>query len=137
MINEAIDTIIGTISSLDIRWRWNATDRVGTGEAFANVWNRAYRREQMRKQKSGGLSKGMDEDEKPVALAFRIHVAEQPTKEVVLDWLRGTDVQLWESFYGMMHRHFKNPTDKPKKTKEPTGITEERPSSSGKGFSRF
>jgi 23S rRNA (adenine1618-N6)-methyltransferase len=45
-------------------------------------------------------------EEMKVALAFRIKVAES-TKEVVIDWLRGNDRVLWESFCGMVHRSFK------------------------------
>jgi 23S rRNA (adenine1618-N6)-methyltransferase len=45
-------------------------------------------------------------EEMKVALAFRINVAEN-TREVVIDWLRGSDRVLWESFCGMVHRSFK------------------------------
>jgi 23S rRNA (adenine1618-N6)-methyltransferase len=55
------------------------------------------------------------ERENPVALAFRIQIVDDEgpavakdsgngTVAVVIDWLRGTDVLLWESFCGMVRR---------------------------------
>lgn len=48
----------------------------------------------------------MQEDgEMKVALAFRIQFHEP--KDIVIDWLRGTDADLWESFTGLVHRNFR------------------------------
>ena len=42
------------------------------------------------------------------ALAFRVRMSILTTpKEIVIDWLRGHDVVLWESFCGMLHGKFK------------------------------
>lgn len=45
-------------------------------------------------------------EERKVALAFRITV-DEGVKEVLIEWLRGNDQVLFESFCGMMHRNFK------------------------------
>jgi 23S rRNA (adenine1618-N6)-methyltransferase len=98
---------------LDLRWTWDHDASVGIGEARENVWKRAYRREHDKKKKSGAVVEKADTDmaggeavEKKVALAFRISI-NQDEKEVVLEWLGGSDQVLWESFCGMLHRYFK------------------------------
>jgi 23S rRNA (adenine1618-N6)-methyltransferase len=105
VVKNAIDT---QLKSLDLRWTGIHKTGVAVGEVSQNVWNRAYRREQQKRLKSGGTETAADQDKK-VALAFRVSVFEEPEKKIVIDWLRGTDVQLWESFCGMLHRHFRNP----------------------------
>lgn len=45
-------------------------------------------------------------DDMNVTLAVRISVHDNPG-EVVIDWLKGNDQVLWESFCGMVHRNFK------------------------------
>lgn len=44
--------------------------------------------------------------ERGVELAFRIKVVDL-AREVDVEWLRGRDQVLWESFCGLVHRHFK------------------------------
>jgi 23S rRNA (adenine1618-N6)-methyltransferase len=44
--------------------------------------------------------------EQKVELAIRIRVIGL-AREIELQWLRGSDQVLWESFCGLMHRHFK------------------------------
>ncbi len=44
--------------------------------------------------------------EKEVELAFRIQVNDLAFR-VDIEWLRGMDQVLWESFCGLIHRHFK------------------------------
>lgn len=82
------------------------------GEAAGNVWSRAYRRDHERKKREAAAS-GVEDttmedslESMAVALAFRIKVLDS-SKEVLLEWLRGTDRVLWESFCGMVHRSFK------------------------------
>jgi 23S rRNA (adenine1618-N6)-methyltransferase len=105
------------LGALDLRWMWDAEACTGVGEAAQIVWNRAYRREHERRKRdaaAGGASNadshmaGQDEDVN-VALAFRVSVVGGETREVVIEWLRGTDRVLWESFCGMLHRGFKKP----------------------------
>ena len=105
VVKSAIDT---QLRSLDLRWTGIHKTGVAIGEASQNVWNRAYRREQQKRLKSGGTETVGDQGKK-VALAFRVSVFEEPAKKIVIDWLRGSDVQLWESFCGMLHRHFRDP----------------------------
>jgi 23S rRNA (adenine1618-N6)-methyltransferase len=68
------------------------------------VWSRAYRRAYDRKQKEGVVD--MQNDERKVELAFRIRVIGL-AREIEVQWLRGRDQVLWESFCGLVHRHFK------------------------------
>jgi 23S rRNA (adenine1618-N6)-methyltransferase len=101
-------TIDSTLSSLDLRWKWVEETSVGVGEATQNVWNRAYRHAQEKRKKLGATEMSI-EQELPVAFAFCVQVVEAPAKQIVIDWLRGNDVQLWESFCGMLHRKSRNP----------------------------
>ncbi|KAF2450275.1 hypothetical protein P171DRAFT_348912 [Karstenula rhodostoma CBS 690.94] len=97
---------------LHVRWNWVSQTATGVGEAAGNVWSRAYRREHERKMRELAASGTGDADmqntleDMKVALAFRITVSES-TREVVVEWLRGSDQVLWESFCGMVHRSFK------------------------------
>ena len=90
--------------------RWNHATKVG--EAAGNVWSRAYRRDYERKRKEAAASSADDTnmqddmEDMEVALAFRIKVLDEQ-REVVIEWLRGRDQVLWESFCGMVHRSFK------------------------------
>jgi 23S rRNA (adenine1618-N6)-methyltransferase len=47
-----------------------------------------------------------EDSERKIELAFRIRVVDL-ARELVVEWLRGTDQVLWESFCGLIHRHFK------------------------------
>jgi 23S rRNA (adenine1618-N6)-methyltransferase len=95
------------LSSLDLRCTWDLESYTGTGEAAQNVWNRHYRREKKRKQRAGEAVMQDTGENMEVALAFRINFANEEGEETILiDWLRGTDVQLWESFCGMVHSDF-------------------------------
>lgn len=110
--NAAKHTINQQAERLHMRWNWDSKTSSGVGEAPGNVWSRAYRRERERKKKEMAAA-GTDDvemesglEDMVVAFAFRITVAEED-KEVVIDWLRGNDQVLWESFCGMVHRSFK------------------------------
>jgi 23S rRNA (adenine1618-N6)-methyltransferase len=105
-ISEAKEIINAQLSPLHLHWQWDPDTSSGIGEAPQNVWNRAYRREQQRKEKSGETAMEQDEDN-IIAFAFRLRVIDELSKEIIIDWLRGTDVQLWESFRGLVHRNFK------------------------------
>jgi 23S rRNA (adenine1618-N6)-methyltransferase len=48
----------------------------------------------------------MEDQGREVQLAFRISVVEL-AREIEVQWLRGRDQVLWESFCGMVHRGFK------------------------------
>ena len=95
-----------------MRWTWDTSTATGIGETAGNVWSRAYRREHERKKKEAGALTAEDTemqdslDDMEVVLAFRIRVL-HGTREVVIDWLKGSDRVLWESFCGMVHRSFK------------------------------
>jgi 23S rRNA (adenine1618-N6)-methyltransferase len=65
------------------------------------VWKRAYRREYEKKKKQGVQA---GEQGRKVVLAFRITVL---AGRVVVEWLRGSDQVLWESFCGLVHRNFR------------------------------
>ncbi|KAF1850700.1 uncharacterized protein K460DRAFT_271989 [Cucurbitaria berberidis CBS 394.84] len=101
----AKDTLNAQLSSLDLTWTWDAEKSTGIGEASQNVWSRAHRRAYERKQKGGVVDMTQDE-ERSVELAFRIKVVDL-AREVDIEWLRGADQVLWESFCGLIHRHFK------------------------------
>ncbi|CAN9160225.1 unnamed protein product [Alternaria alternata] len=99
----AKDAINTQLSSLDLTWTWDAVTSTGIGEASQNVWSRSYRRAYERNQREGLVD--MKQDRK-IELAFRIRVVDL-AREVVVEWLRGTDQVLWESLCGLIHRHFK------------------------------
>jgi 23S rRNA (adenine1618-N6)-methyltransferase len=101
----AKDAITTQLSSLDLKWSWNAENSTGIGEASQNVWSRNYRRAYERKQRDGLVDMKQDSERK-IELAFRIRVIDL-AREVVVEWLRGTDQVLWESLCGLVHRHFK------------------------------
>lgn len=110
MVENTLNT---NISSLDLRWAWNRNASTGLGEASQNVWKRAYRREHDRKNNRTAAAAGREDIEikdeaadKEVRLAFRISI-NQGAGEVLIEWLRGSDQVLWESFCGMLHRTFK------------------------------
>ena len=89
------------LTSLDLsRWTWDAAHSSGVGETSQNVWKRAYRREYEKTTKQGTVGV-QGEKQLIVALAFRISVSED---KVVVEWVRGRDQVLWESFCGVVHR---------------------------------
>ena len=100
----AKETINTQLSSLDLKWTWDDSTSSGVGEASQNVWSRAYRRAYERRQKDGATN--MEDANRNVELAFRIKVIDLAS-EIEVQWLRGRDQVLWESFCGLVHRHFK------------------------------
>jgi 23S rRNA (adenine1618-N6)-methyltransferase len=101
----AKDAINTQLSSLDLSWTWDSVSSTGIGEASQNVWSRSYRRAYERKQREGLVDMKQDAERK-VELAFRIRVVDL-AREVVVEWLRGSDQVLWESLCGLVHRPFK------------------------------
>ena len=110
--NAAKHVINQQARRLHLRWNWDTSTATGVGEAAGNVWSRTYRREHERKKREAetsnveGTEMQDDLDKINVALAFRIKVLNSE-REVVIDWLKGSDRILWESFCGMVHRSFK------------------------------
>ena len=102
----AADKANDQLSALDLKWKWDAASSTGVGEAAENVWGRAYRRAYERRKREGQVDIQGDSHEKKIKLAFRVMVV-QLAGEVVLEWLKGDDQVLWESFCGCMHRWFK------------------------------
>lgn len=101
----AIDKLNDQLSALDLVWKWNPATATGIGEASENVWGRAYRRAYERRKREGQVEMRGDTYDK-TKLAFRITVVEL-AGETVVEWLRGDDQILWESFCGCVHRWFK------------------------------
>ncbi|KAH8723714.1 hypothetical protein GQ44DRAFT_619771 [Phaeosphaeriaceae sp. PMI808] len=101
----AKEEINSHLDVLDLQWAWNAESSSGVGKASQNVWSRAYRRAYERRKNTGmqGIEEGQT---RKVELVFRITVVDLG-REVELQWLKGRDQVLWESFCGVMHRHFK------------------------------
>ena len=101
----AKDEINKRLEALDLQWTWDPASSTGIGEASQNVWSRAYRRAYERRQKDGGADMSVKEGRK-VEFAFRVKVVDL-AREVVVEWVKGVDQVLWESFCGMVHRGFK------------------------------
>ncbi|KAF1952379.1 hypothetical protein CC80DRAFT_518858 [Byssothecium circinans] len=103
-VEVAAEKVDGQLKGLDLRWERDKKRLVGIGEAGEVVWNRAYRRvlEKRRKQ----ATEMGQEGEKKVVFAFRVKVLREE-RVVVVEWLRGKDQVIWESFCGMLHRVFK------------------------------
>ncbi|KAF2789381.1 hypothetical protein K505DRAFT_328286 [Melanomma pulvis-pyrius CBS 109.77] len=117
---SAKETVNTQLSSLDLRWDWNAKTSTGVGVAAQNVWKRAYRRQHEKKMKEradAGMSAedavmGEMKDIRDVAIAFKIRVLGINTGEgdkarVAVEWLRGEDQVLWESLCGVVHGYFR------------------------------
>ncbi|KAJ4308151.1 hypothetical protein N0V94_009474 [Neodidymelliopsis sp. IMI 364377] len=102
----AKETVHTQLSALDLTWTWDAATSTGVGEASENVWGRAYRRAYERRKREGQVEMHGNTHDKRVTLAFRVTVVEL-AGEIVLDWLKGDDQVLWESFCGCVHRWFK------------------------------
>ncbi|KAF3048379.1 hypothetical protein E8E12_011745 [Didymella heteroderae] len=103
--STANDKLNDQLSALDLTWTWDPATAIGVGEASENVWGRAYRRAYERRKRDGRVEMGGTIVMK-TKLAFRVTVV-QLAGEVVLEWLRGDDQVLWESFCGCVHRWFK------------------------------
>ncbi|KAF2623255.1 hypothetical protein BU25DRAFT_180538 [Macroventuria anomochaeta] len=104
--SAAIDKLNDQLSTLDLVWKWHTATATGVGEASENVWGRAYRRAYERRKREGQVEMHANTFDKKAKLAFRITVI-QLAGEIVLEWLRGDDQVLWESFCGCVHRWFK------------------------------
>ncbi|XPS78201.1 23S rRNA (adenine(1618)-N(6))-methyltransferase [Ascochyta lentis] len=102
----AVSKLNDQLSTLDLFWQWNAATSTGIGEASENVWGRAYRRAYERRKREGQVGMHGGTHDKMIKLAFRITVVDL-AGEVVLEWLKGDDQVLWESFCGCVHRWFK------------------------------
>lgn len=102
----ACNKVNDQISTLDLSWKWNPATSSGIGEASENVWGRAYRRAYERRKKEGMVDLRDEAPIKNTRLAFRVIVV-QLAGEITLEWLRGEDQVLWESFCGCVHRWFK------------------------------
>lgn len=100
------DKLNDQLSTLDLEWKWDVATSAGIGEASENVWARAYRRAYKRKKREGKVEMHNNDCDKITKLAFRITFV-QLAGEIVLEWLRGDDQVLWESFCGCVHRWFK------------------------------
>ena len=94
------------LAVLDLSWEWDAANSSGVGKASDNVWGRAYRRAYERRKKEGLVDMRDDAVVKKTKLAFRATVV-QLAGEITLEWLRGEDQVMWESFCGCVHRWFK------------------------------
>jgi 23S rRNA (adenine1618-N6)-methyltransferase len=103
--SAAKDKVNDQLSALDLKWTWDPATATGVGEATENVWGRAYRRAYERRKREGHVEI-RDTISMKTKLAFRVTVV-QLAGEVVLEWLRGDDQVLWESFCGCVHRWFK------------------------------
>ena len=102
----AKDAIATQLSSLNLQWNWNDEISTGIGEASQNMWKRAYRREYERRKREGIQVMNETDEPRKIELAFRIKVVDL-ARQVHLEWLKGTDQVLWESFCGLVHRLFK------------------------------
>lgn len=102
----ACDKVDDQLAALDLSWKWDAATSSGVGEASENVWGRAYRRAYERRKREGMMEIRDDAVGKKTKLAFRVTVV-QLAGEITLEWLRGEDQVLWESFCGCVHRWFK------------------------------
>lgn len=104
--SAVVDKLCDQLSALDLNWTWDVASSVGIGQASENVWGRAYRRAYERRKREGEVGMHANTQDKIIKLAFRITVV-QLASEIVLEWLKGDDQVLWESFCGCVHRWFK------------------------------
>lgn len=101
-------TIDELLNDLDVLWSWNSQLSYGLCFAKENVWSRSARRKKKKKPEvEGELARkhqdvSDDEEYKDDAqIGVKIVVADN---EVVVEWLKGTDRVLFESFCGMLKR---------------------------------
>ncbi|PLB46137.1 DUF890 domain protein [Aspergillus steynii IBT 23096] len=101
-VSEKLDV---ELSSLPIQWLWRQNLATGVGFAMENVWSRQARRKM---QGSAGVAHKAEIDEAKAALGFKISVKKEGIEDkgvrVVVQWLKGTDSVLFESFCGMVKR---------------------------------
>lgn len=105
------------MESLDVAWYPDSkTGDVYKGAVFAkeNVWSRSARRKKQRKVDAESDDMDVDNDsedeedlETTAKLAVRI---EMRSDGVSVRWLKGMDYILFESFCGMLKRHFAKPS---------------------------
>jgi 23S rRNA (adenine1618-N6)-methyltransferase len=110
----SIDTLGQKISnqmkSLDIQWQWRANMAAGVGFAMGNVWSRQARRKRLHEQQQDDRGEHVDKeevDEDSAALGFKVQLkktAQDGGVEILVRWLKGEDVVLFESFCGMLKR---------------------------------
>jgi 23S rRNA (adenine1618-N6)-methyltransferase len=89
---------------LPLLWNWDSSARSGIGHTREDVWSRAARRKRKRQEmeveSKSECGNSMD-DIANVNLAFRVVACEG---HVEIQWLKGADLVLWESFCAMMKR---------------------------------
>jgi len=107
-LENIASTIDKALSSLDLHWKYDHTQRTGLGSSVKNVWNRAYLRSKQRKKqqeislKTDTGSKDEETDLEGVpALTFKIRMLDD---KVLVRWMQGVDTVLWESFCGYLDR---------------------------------
>jgi 23S rRNA (adenine1618-N6)-methyltransferase len=103
--NHVRGALVDALAKLDLKCTWDGSTSTAVVESQGNVWARAYRRAHERKVKEGtsGAMQTEGNNEAEVVLVVRVRVVEL-AREVVLEWVKGVDQVLWESFCGWLHR---------------------------------
>lgn len=100
-ISKVQDALNHTLSELSLKWMWKPSISTGVGFSEKAVWSRAARRHATKDQE-------MDvNEEAEMALGFKIHVEKKNGDAGVIatiQWLKGHDAVLFESFCGMLKR---------------------------------
>ena len=98
------DALADALAKLDVKCTWASSASTAVVESRGNVWGRAYRRAHERRVREGAVGAGLGGGEEgEVVLVVRVRVVEL-AREVVLEWVKGVDQVLWESFCGWLHR---------------------------------
>ena len=100
---EMVRRVDAVMHGLDVHWQWDDDgEEMGLMQARGNVWSRAARR---RKQEGGRGTEMGEESDQGDASKFIVAISCASGKGVQVDWVRGTDWGLFESFCGMLRAH--------------------------------
>lgn len=93
------------LRDLDVSWTWDETAASGLCRAKDNVWSRSARRKK-RKLEVTGTSMDSSTSENAGTMTEDKLVVQVTVQEaaVVLDWMKGSDTVLFESFCGFVKR---------------------------------
>lgn len=95
------------MQSLDLGWQYDDAEKIGFATATANVWSRSARRRQ--KQSGHARDASMTEDRSSTStkrmteVGLTVKITSMDGK-VDLQWVRGQDAILFESFCGMVRQ---------------------------------
>ncbi|PYH48897.1 DUF890 domain protein [Aspergillus saccharolyticus JOP 1030-1] len=104
-IDELASAVDAELTSLPIQWHWSKNSATGVGFAMQNVWSRQARR---KLRHPDAMTDQPQVEESKATLGFKVQLKREiddaKMVKVVIRWVKGTDIVLFESFCGMLKR---------------------------------